>query len=196
MDVLQAVRWAIGPWEQNITEITIQNCWYKSSLLKGRVEYGDSTLSKRKAKLSGWTEYAAEDAQAIVDAEANILKSMKKLEDQKRIKSVMNIHQFLNPTEEQIVDPDIDVLENIVATYSTGPATERGYETDESDHEEPPIKGQEALDMLARLRLYEEQQEHGDSEVLKVFGKYERDIRARNLQGLRQASIQTFFGRT
>ena len=43
-----------------------------------------------------------------------------------------------------------------------------------------PVGAKEALRLLARLRLFEEQQEHGDQEMVSCFDMYERNIRERH----------------
>ena len=66
----------------------------------------------------------------------------------------MHMARFLNPTNEDIVDKDKDIVDLIAATYSH---KERAYKTNEEDISIPRIKDLEALKLLERLQLYEEQ---------------------------------------
>lgn len=46
---------------------------------------------------------------------------------------------------------------------------------------------------LQKLRLYEEQYENGDSELISRINRHERLMRARGFQSLKQSSIRGFF---
>ena len=52
-------------------------------------------------------------------------------------------------------------------------------EIDEEDVVLDPIQEEEALELLSRLRLYEEQQADGDTALTSHLKKYEREIGAR-----------------
>ncbi len=108
-----------------------------------------------------------------------------------RIKSVINIAQFLNPVKETVDDFDDDVIDAIVEIYNTG--AERGYETDEDDVSEPLVKGFEALQLLKRLRLYEKQQKDDDDVLITRLNRYKREIRARGASKQQQTSIVEYF---
>ena len=70
---------------------------------------------------------------------------------------------------------------------------ERAYETVEDDTPRPRIKDSEAILLLERLQLYEEQQADGDEVFLSCLGRYGREIRARGASKQQQASISGYF---
>ena len=192
MNVLQALRWGIDVWDNDITENTIYRCWLKSRLLVGRA---GGTGEEHRAVHSGWTEYAAENDQEEEEARSFCISATEKLKQQNRIKKAMYIGNFLNPVEERVDDKDEDILELVVQkTYSKGPTAERAYESDEEDlPQEPRITEKEAIQLLKRLRLYEEQQDDGDDVTLNRLNRYERDINARSINTKEQATLDRFF---
>ena len=187
MTVLQAIRWGMTAWEDGVTATTIQNCWIKSRVLGPK--YGPQT--EQAARYSGWTDEVLEDTRIYDNALSQIEANIKTLATQQRIKSAMNIAQFLNPKDENVDDIDDDLVDTIAKVYSQG--DERIYETDEEDVSEPSIKSNEALQLLKRLQLYEEQQADGDEILISRLNRYERDIRAREVSKQQQASILTYF---
>jgi len=58
----------------------------------------------------------------------------------------------------------------------------------------PRIKLDEAIEALQKLRLYEEQQEDGEREVITTLLRHERRIQGRLLQNTKQMTIKSFFG--
>lgn len=102
----------------------------------------------------------------------------------------MAIGQLLNPSEEEVDDKSDEIVGGIAKAYSTG---DRTYETDEEDVVIPRVSHAEALQALQTLRLFEEQHEEGDDELIAKINQLERVMRARSFQGLKQASIKAFF---
>lgn len=167
MNVLQAVRWGMAAWE-DITPTTIKNSWFKSRVLGSK--YNFQTLS--------WDNYVYKDNRILDDITAGMERRIKSLIQQRRIKSAMDIAAFVNPADEIVDDNDENFFESLAEAYSTG-GVERDRETDEEDVAVAPIEESEALELLARLRLYEEQQEVGDAALITRLNKYEKEIRAR-----------------
>lgn len=156
--------------------------------MKSRVlgsKYGPQT--EQAARYSGWTDEVAEDIQLYDDVLSQMDARIKSLVTADRIKSAMNIAQFLNPVEEIVDDFGDDVIDVIVDIYGIG--EERVYETDEENVSEPRIKNHEVLQLLKRLQLYEEQQKDGDGVLITRLNRYEREIRARGTSKQQQASI-------
>jgi len=60
--------------------------------------------------------------------------------------------------------------------------------------ETPLVSINDAISALERLRLYEEQQDQGDSQFISVLHKHERLMQARKLNTQKQADIRSFFG--
>ena len=168
MNVLQAIRWAVAAWEVDVTPTTIQECWIKSRILE----------SKCVPQSEGWEIDVYADNQMFDDTMTQLEQRIQHLVQQKSIRSATNTARFVNPDEEIVDDNGEHTFESIVETHSRGGA-ERDHETDEEDVDEARIEDEEALELLSRLRLYEEQQEDGDDVVISRLNKYERDIRAR-----------------
>ena len=169
-NVLQAIRWAIAAWD-DVTPTTIRNCWIKSGVLGPKA--GPHT--------EGWKVQVADDDEILNDTMTQMEQQIESLTKRKRIKSGMNIATFVNPVEEIVEDNDDDddlFVESLVEIYSTG-GVQRDHETDEEDVAEALIEDKEALELLSRLRLYEEQQKDGDEVVISQLNKYESEIWAR-----------------
>ena len=83
----------------------------------------------------------------------------------------MNIQNFINLLGEEVEDSTEDLIEHVAELYA-GP--DRDAETDEEDTQQPQIKLNEALEALRTLRLYEEQQEDGDREVIVTLLRHDR----------------------
>lgn len=56
----------------------------------------------------------------------------------------------------------------------------------------PKVGCFEAMQALHKLRLYEEQNDNGDSEWISRINRHERVMRARGVQSLKQSSIREF----
>ncbi len=172
MNVLQAIRWVTAAWEVDVTPTMIQNGWVKSRLL--RPHYNPQT--------NEWQQSRVQEDQMSTDTVNQMWHWTKRLEQRKRISSPMAIASFISPEDEELDDVDEKEdysFDSIVETYSSG-GVERDHETDEEDVAVAPVGGKEALRLLARLRLFEEQQEHGDQEMVSCFDMYERNIRGRH----------------
>jgi hypothetical protein len=48
--LLYAVRWGIDAWQENVTQITITNCWLKSKVLGPNY----TPMTRWQAEQSGW----------------------------------------------------------------------------------------------------------------------------------------------
>ena len=167
-NVLKAIHWLIDAWENDVTPTTIRNCWNKSGLLAP--EYGPPD--------EWWRNYVYEDNQVLVDSMIRIDRQIQSFAQKKRIRSTMEVAAFVDPADEIINDDDEDHDELVLEAYSFGGAM-RDYETDEEDVTVELVKESEALGLLPRLLLYEEQQEDGDKMVISRLKEYEQIIKAR-----------------
>lgn len=57
------------------------------------------------------------------------------------------------------------------------------------DKQLPRIRSVVALESLKLIRLYEEQQEYGDRELIRMLNQYERESRHRSAEEREQASL-------
>lgn len=152
MNVLKAIRWGIRVWDIEIKPSIIENCFNKA-------------LQERR--ISGDFSHH-EDIQEISS-------KLEQLRLKSRINDLMDIDQFLNPIDEVVEDSIEQLDDQILAQF--GPEIEA--ESDEEIEVLPRITISEALEALKRLRLYEEQQEEGDSELIKALDRHEKLITGR-----------------
>src|SRR6266496_2744632 len=101
----------------------------------------------------------------------------------------MNINNFIDSIDESMGNEPENIIEHIAAQF--GP--ERDAESDEENIEQPKIKISEALAALQQLRLYEEQQNEGDSSFLSLLNKYEQRVQDRRIKESQQMPITAFF---
>ena len=92
-----------------------------------------------------------------------------------RIRDVTNIRDFIELLGKEVEDSAEDLIEQVAELYA-GP--DRDAETDEDSSEQPQIKLDEALQALQKLRLYEEQQEDGERDLITALIRHERRIRS------------------
>jgi hypothetical protein len=78
----------------------------------------------------------------------------------------MNVRQFIDPIEEEVVEQPDRIIEVIVARHQA----ERDIESDEEVEEQVSlITDSEALKAIGTLRIYEEQQVEGDSSFKRIL---------------------------
>jgi hypothetical protein len=95
----------------------------------------------------------------------------------------MSISVFLNPADEAVDDGDEEILDSVVEAYSEG---DRAQETDEEPVEIILIKSQKALQAVRLLQSYKEQQDNGDSDVIRRLAQLEVVVRGRIFAGRQQ----------
>lgn len=169
-----------------VSQATIENCWVKSRVLSAK--YGPR--NRNEPIDLGWKDLVLQDEAEQRGVTREIEQNIRDQARQNRITQAMSIDQFLNPLDENIDDMAEVVVDEIAKAYSIG---ERLYETDEEDVIIPKVGHGEALQALQLLRLYEEQQEGGDSGWILRLNRHERVMKGRGFQGLKQASIKNFF---
>jgi hypothetical protein len=132
----------------------------------------------------------AQDTEQINEVESQLRSSIATLVDQDRIQSAMSISAFLDPIDEAVDDDDEEILEAVIEAYSEG---DRAQETDEEPTEVIPVRQQEAMDSIQLLQRYEEQQEDGDSDILRQLAQLEISIRGRIVKRKQQTQITAYF---
>ena len=188
VNVLKAIRWAISAWD-DVSPSIIHSCWVKARVLGPN--HGLQLQSEAIA--AGWKGAVQVDEATMSSTLSDIRSSMTYLVKQQRVRATMSIDSFLNPIEETVDDHD-DIVHAIVQQYA--PAESRDHETDEEEEVIPDVTCEEALFSLRQLRLYEEQQDHGDTKMIQQLNEYEKVIKSRGHHPHRQqASITSYFGR-
>src|SRR6266536_4638090 len=178
MHVLRAIRWGISAWENDVTSTTIQNCWARSQCIDfGQFPQPLSDL---------WTE-----SQELIDS---IRQGLYRMRQSGFITEVPNINDYISPYAEQVIDDCPETLvDDIIAQY-----TQINAEVDEDEGEvvvQELVKHNEALSTLHILRRYEEQNQFGNLDLLKVLRYQEREISSRLFKSREQVTLDQWFVR-
>jgi hypothetical protein len=76
----------------------------------------------------------------------------------------MNISAFLNPADKVVDNTKDEILDYVIDSYAE---RDRAQETDEKDVEVVLIRQLDAMQAVRLLQTYKEQQEDGDTELLR-----------------------------
>ncbi|ORY63242.1 uncharacterized protein BCR38DRAFT_436292 [Pseudomassariella vexata] len=99
----------------------------------------------------------------------------------------MDISNVLNPEGETVRD-SLEELDELILAQFTSPQRE---EQDEELVVEPFVSVQEALEALAKLRLYQEQS-GGDTGLILQLNRQERQLRVVREESLQQSDGRSF----
>ncbi|KAL1989720.1 hypothetical protein VTN49DRAFT_6917 [Thermomyces lanuginosus] len=165
MNVLKAVRWAVGAWQRDITSDIIQLCFQKA-------------LSTERSHPS--------DAQPLI---AEISQALFGLQLSARIKDPMDVASFVHPADE-IVQDNLEELDDLILSQFR---PEEEQDDDQVVDDLAHISHKEALDALEKLRLYEEQQVDGDAQLILELYRLESVIKRRTFAGLEQTDMRNYF---
>jgi hypothetical protein len=188
MNVLEALRWAIEAWREDVTETTIVNCWLKSRVLKGQM----MPPTKWQAQQMGWQEAVKRDEDSY-DHVVNLARqAIKELEKRQFIKEGQNVAIFLDPQDEIIEDdPEDDgFIEQITQAYARVPDID-------PDGPEVPlpefISIPQALGAVDTLRTFAEQQKEDYTVLLRQLRALEREMKALQVVNSTQTTLERFF---
>jgi hypothetical protein len=109
------------------------------------------------------------------------------LRAQHQIRQLMDVNQLINPTEEEVVDPEGDVEEMLVMLHAP--------EEPESDNEEeqlPIMTPKQVLQLLQSIKLSEIQSDDCNAESIKWLERYEKVVCRRHLDNPSQAGIMGY----
>ncbi|CAN6662371.1 hypothetical protein TRVA0_034S00452 [Trichomonascus vanleenenianus] len=168
MNFLLAIRWAIDAWEEGVTAATIQSCFRKALV-----------------DVPSSTDVSAEIC--VPDVLDAICTGIRKLQNKRFIREVMDLNDFLNPADEDVVGSRNETEEQIMV----------GSQFEESDDEEELeqvslVSHQDALAMVRKLRLYQEQR-GGNTELIRQLNSEERLLKLRQQAGHGQRDIRSYF---
>ena len=165
VSLLQATQWALAAWSSSeLSGLVIGACWRRSTV-----------FGYAEGPLPAPPNYNEHEELA------------KRLQQAGAIREAMAIEMFINPEDEEVEDiRDNDPLEWIAQQYET---------TDEPDEpiELPIVPLQAAIDALDRLRLYEQQQEDANNDLINLLTRHERVLRSRRLLHTHQVSLTSYF---
>lgn len=144
-------------------------------------------------QVPGATDHTVEDLDIVVvekQAEVShaVPESIQALARHERIQERMRLEHFLNPPEEQIVDPVENVEDHIVQRYLQG---EDEAETSEEEQVQPLVAWDDAVAGLDNLILFEEQQEAGGEKILRDLYHIKRKLERRKQEERMKAPQHT-----
>ncbi|KAJ5751479.1 mariner-Tc1 transposon family protein [Penicillium nucicola] len=166
MNVLEALKWGIQAWQFDVSAQTIVNCFNKALTEKGE----DYQLQQ----------------QLINELNAG-------LQMLRPVLDPMSIENFLNPMDE-VVQDGIETIDDIVLAQFARDDDDTDADADaETIPETPLVPINDAIRALETLRLYEEQQERGETQLITSLYKHQRIIQDRRLNAQKQKDIRGYF---
>jgi DDE superfamily endonuclease/Tc5 transposase DNA-binding domain len=185
LGILQALRWGIAAWAE-VSPATIGNCWLKSRVLAPK--FGPQT--RQEAERDDAREALSKEQARYDLTISQINTAIQALAELGRIKEAMPVQSFLDLDGEQVDDPEEDIFEQILDAHADGDCEpEPGDEAPPV----PPVSVSEALAGLATLRLYEEQQENGNRDLIRTLNWQERELKGRRANQGTQKQIDSYF---
>jgi hypothetical protein len=155
-----------------VTPSTIQKCWWKSTCIKKPTE-----------------EEEIEDDQEAERAE--LQEQLALLPTPNKGEEHLSIDDFINPTDETIVDDDINIFASVVEHHTADKEGEE--EIDEEDIEVAKVSTVEALKALEVVRLWQLQQETSQKSLLQAVDRIGIEIVRNKHRGAKQTTINSFF---
>ncbi|OJD10707.1 hypothetical protein AJ78_08358, partial [Emergomyces pasteurianus Ep9510] len=107
------------------------------------------------------------------------------------IQNLMDIKNFLNSVKKVVNDSLEDLKQHIIEQLE--PEKEKKEKKTLHMKFDIQITNTEALDMIKKLRLYEEQQNKEDTELIQQLNHYERRLEDQRLKNRQQQDIRAFF---
>jgi hypothetical protein len=102
----------------------------------------------------------------------------------------MPVALFLDPETERVDDSDGDLFQQIADAHADG---DREAESGDEAPPVTPVSLSEALEGLATLRLYEEQQQDGSRDLVRTLNRLDRELRGRRANQGAQKQIDSYF---
>jgi hypothetical protein len=162
MTVLKAIQFSIRAWD-DVSSTTISKCWGHS-----------------KVNLNPLPASADTSSEAVIQG---IQKDLIQLRAQDQIRQLIDVNQLINPVDGEVVDPEGEVEEMLVALHCP--------EGPESDTE--IVTPQQVLQLLQGVKLGEIQVDDCNTESIRWLDRYEKVVQTRHQKGLKQAGIRTYF---
>ncbi|KAJ5721893.1 ARS-binding protein 1 [Penicillium malachiteum] len=165
VDILKAIRWAIKAWEFDINALVITNCFRKGL-------------------------YDSKDQVDTPLVHQDISRDIERLP----IRDVMDISQFLNPVDEEVIDSH-DTIEELILSQFQGPKTQDIEEEDTGQEIEmqPPITLPVALSAIRDLISFHEQQETPDVAYIRGLRRDEIEMQRKEVENRKQSDIRGYF---
>lgn len=105
----------------------------------------------------------------------------------------MPLKSFLNPETEAVNDVDKDIFKQIVEAHTEGDCKPESGNEMSSAAPIALVSLSEALVGLAMLRLYEEQQEDRNRNIIRSLNRLERELLGKQANQGTQTQIDSYF---
>jgi hypothetical protein len=151
-----------------VTNITIQRCFIKSTVVNKPVEV------------------EVREVDEIADQEA-LQAQMAQISG---VQDLLTVEEFVNPLAEEIEDLDEDIMEAIIETYSQDQEDDVGEEGDEEI--EPLVSISEAIRALETLQRFEVAREDR-SQNIRMLDSLARELSALQVSKKSQRTLDSFF---
>jgi hypothetical protein len=168
VNLLKAIQWTRVAWNDCVTNITIQRCFIKSTVVNKPVEV------------------EVREVDEIADQEA-LQAQMAQISG---VQDLLTVEEFVNPLAEEIEDLDEDIMEAIIETYSQGQEDDVGEEGDEEI--EPLVSISEAIRALETLQRFEVAREDR-SQNIRMLDSLARELSALQVSKKSQRTLDSFF---
>jgi hypothetical protein len=163
-NVLRAIQWEISAWEQ-VKSTTISGCWAKGFDISIQV---DSFAESNDL---------VEDIQAAARAVG--------IQD-------MDINNFINPTEERVVDSTEDIIDLIVAQFNS--TNQEEAEVEATEPIVAAVTTTEAIKALNILKQYQEQRiEPINQDFMAYLRKELQDLESQRVDAQKQTTLEQWF---
>lgn len=101
----------------------------------------------------------------------------------------MQIDNFLNLIEKQIVNIESNILKYVIAQFDK----QNKENLEEEILEEERLLNIEALQLLQQLKLYEKQQQYESPSFIRALRQHEKELRHRQADNSVQSSLMSYF---
>lgn len=165
-----AVHWILQAWNYDITNTAIYNCFRKSSVIQPRLP---NLPSEPQPDLSTLYQHAQQSSKA---------------------QDFMKLENFLNPADENQLDPNPADMDSIIASYTTIPAPIDEASSDEEEYSlpEPPPSINQTLEALQTVLRYEEYSETSQREDIRMLETLERRLNAQSISQRKQQTLESW----
>ena len=165
MNLLKAIQQTRVVQEQSVTTDYIKKCWQKSTIIQKPVVEEPTTEDDEAAERTELQEQIT----------------------QLPIKDALSLNEFLNPSNETILDKDDDIFVSVLDYYSIDTV---GEELESSDEEVEEVDTAKALRCIKTVKLWKLQK--GNNQDLQALDRIGREIRQYKSSTAKQTTIHRF----
>jgi hypothetical protein len=165
-----AVHWILHTWAYEVSNTTIYNCFCKSTILQPQI----SSLT--------------------MEPQPDLSRLYQQIRDSGQIQDMMNLTNFLNPTDENVLgDTEDGSINSIIAFHTQQDAIGDAQSDGEEDTDSVPVPSlQEALHGVQTALRYREHCEDTEIDEIRSLQRLERELRSRELNTRSQQTLDSW----